>query len=58
MQFESVAAFLDMGGHGGYVWAAYGLTLAVLAWNLVAPWLARRSFLADEARRMRREEAQ
>jgi heme exporter protein CcmD len=23
-----------MGGRGAYVWAAYGITLAVLLWNL------------------------
>lgn len=31
--------FLSMGGHAGYVWSAYGITLAVLALNV---WLARR----------------
>ncbi len=51
-----MAAFISMGGHGRYIWTAYGLTFAVLAWNLLAPWLAQRSFLADEARRLRREE--
>ena len=25
--------FIAMGGHGGYVWSAYGITLAVLAIN-------------------------
>jgi heme exporter protein D len=28
-----VSEFLAMGGHGGYVWSAYGITLAVLAIN-------------------------
>jgi heme exporter protein CcmD len=26
--------FLAMGGNGGYVWSAYGITLAVLIWNV------------------------
>ena len=26
--------FLAMGGNGAYVWTAYGITLAVLIWNL------------------------
>jgi len=30
--------FLRMGGQGGYVWSAYGLTLAVLVFNV---WWAR-----------------
>jgi heme exporter protein CcmD len=31
--------FLAMGGNGAYVWSAYGITLAVLIWNV---WSARR----------------
>ena len=31
MYFESLAAALAMDGHGPYVWAAYGLTLTVIA---------------------------
>lgn len=27
--------FLTMNGYGGYVWASFGLTLAVLVWNVV-----------------------
>lgn len=30
--------FLAMGGNGAYVWSAYGITLAVLIWNI---WAAR-----------------
>ena len=32
--------FIEMGGHAGYVWPAYGLTALVLVWNW---WAARRS---------------
>lgn len=45
-----------MGHHGPYVWSAYGISLLVLALNLLLPLLARRSYLQDEARRLRREE--
>jgi len=31
--------FLAMGGYAGYVWPAFGLTVAVLAFNI---WSARR----------------
>ncbi len=31
MQFESWAAFFAMGGHGLYVWLAYGATFLVIA---------------------------
>jgi heme exporter protein D len=34
--------FLRMGGHGAYVWSAYGITLAVLVGNV---WWARRRHL-------------
>jgi heme exporter protein D len=33
-----VTDFLAMGGHGAYVWSAYGITLAVL---IINAWLAR-----------------
>jgi heme exporter protein D len=53
--FSSIAAFFSMGGHGAYVWTAYGLCLATLALNVVLPLLARRRYLVDVARRLRRE---
>jgi len=31
--------FLTMGGHGGYVWSAYGITFAVL---VLSGWAATR----------------
>ncbi len=55
MSFESFADFLAMGKHGLYVWTSYGISLAVLALNVVLPILARRRYLQDEARRLRRE---
>jgi heme exporter protein D len=30
-----VSAFLDMGGYAAYVWPSYGLTLVVIALNIV-----------------------
>ncbi|MNT54402.1 Heme exporter protein D (CcmD) [compost metagenome] len=58
MTFTSVAEFLAMGTHGLYVWTSFGISLAVLALNVVLPLLARRRYLQDEARRLRREELQ
>ncbi|MBP9955745.1 heme exporter protein CcmD [Geopseudomonas guangdongensis] len=55
MSFESFSDFLAMGKHGLYVWTAFGVSLAVLALNVVLPILARRRYLQDEARRLRRE---
>ena len=57
MSFESFGDFLAMGHHGPYVWSAYAISLAVLALNVVLPILARRRYLQDEARRLRREKS-
>ena len=58
MSFEYFADFLAMGKHGLYVWTSYGISLAVLALNVALPILARRRYLQDEARRLRRESKQ
>jgi len=58
MSFTSVAEFFAMGNHGPYVWSSFGISLAVLALNVMLPLLARRRYLQDEARRLRREELQ
>ncbi len=36
MQFESWSEFFAMGGHGLYVWLAYGATFMVLAGSYLA----------------------
>lgn len=56
MNFSSFSEFIAMGNHGFYVWTSYGVTLVVLAVNVALPLLARRRYLQDEARRLRREE--
>ncbi|MEK1939687.1 MAG: heme exporter protein CcmD [Pseudomonas sp.] len=58
MSFSSFSEFLAMGNHGLYVWTAYGFSLAVLALNVALPVLARRRYLQEEARRLRRESQQ
>ncbi|ACO79207.1 Cytochrome c-type biogenesis protein [Azotobacter vinelandii CA] len=57
MSFSSFAEFVAMGNHGLYVWSAYGIGLAVLVINVAGPLLARRRYLREEARRLRREES-
>ncbi len=58
MSFESFGDFLAMGHHGPYVWSTYGISLLVLAINVAEPLLARRRYLQEEARRLRREAQQ
>ena len=55
MSFASFGDFLAMGHHGVYVWLAYGICLAVLGLNVALPIMARRRYLQQEARRLRRE---
>ena len=57
MYFYSVADFLAMGHHGPYVWSAWGLTLAIVAWNILQPWRMRRRLLREQAALLRREQA-
>lgn len=56
MAFESFAEFLNMGGHGLYVWLSYGLGLLVVLLNLILPHLQSKSVQRDLSRRLRREE--
>ncbi|CAK9890503.1 heme exporter protein CcmD [Pseudomonas sp. NPDC087612] len=55
MSFASFSDFLAMGHHGLYVWSAYGICLLVLALNVAAPVRAKRRYLQEQARRLRRE---
>ncbi|MGE8361568.1 heme exporter protein CcmD [Pseudomonas sp.] len=57
MSFASLSEFFAMGIHGAYVWSSYGISLAILVLNVALPVLARRRYLQDEARRLRREES-
>ena len=55
MSFASLSDFIAVGHHGVYVWSSYGICLAVLALNVALPIAARRRYLQQEARRLRRE---
>lgn len=50
MNWESLSAFIDMGGRGSFVWGAYGVTAALIAVELWA--LSRRR--RDTLRHLRR----
>jgi len=56
MAFESFADFLNMGGHGLYVWLCYGLGLLIIVMNLVLPLQQSKQVVRDLRRRLRREE--
>ncbi|MCW9033327.1 MAG: heme exporter protein CcmD [Rhodospirillales bacterium] len=42
---ESISEYINMGGHGGYIWPAYGATLLVMVALLVT---SIRGLKADE----------
>lgn len=44
-QFESIADFIAMNGHGPFVWSAYAITFAVLIFLLVSPLLQKKAFI-------------
>lgn len=52
-QFDSLASFMAMNGHGPFVWASYGITFVVLVYLLVSPVLQRRAFFRQQAKQQR-----
>ena len=56
MAFDSVAAALEMGGHGGYVWFVYAVALLVVVFLLLSPVRASRQFFQDQRGRIRRDD--
>lgn len=57
-QFESIQEFIQMGGHGPYVWSAYVISLSVLIWLIVSPIRRKTKLLKDIARQQQRDLAQ
>ncbi|WP_277253050.1 heme exporter protein CcmD [Neptunomonas phycophila] len=58
MQFSTFSEFINMGGHGLYVWLAYGIALAIITANILMPILARKALINNLVRRARREKRQ
>ncbi len=56
-QFDSLNEFIQMGGHGPYVWASYVISLAVLVWLIVSPLLRKRKLIQEVVREQCREAA-
>jgi len=57
-QFDSLAAFLSMNGHGPYVWASYAITFAALLYLLINPLLERKAFVRQQQKLQRLAEAE
>jgi heme exporter protein D len=56
MYFDSLDAALTMDGHGGFVWAAYGICLLVLALILLAPRRRQKKILLQLAGEQKRQQ--
>ena len=54
-RFESMQDFLQMSGHGPYVWSAYVISIAVMLWLVISPLRRRRQLLLDVQCQQRRE---
>jgi heme exporter protein D len=50
----SLQEFFAMGGYAFYVWTAYGITLIVLAANIVIPIVQRKQFLRRQILKQKR----
>ena len=47
-QFESLDAFITMGGHGPHVWARYLLVYIILIYLTLSPLLSKKTFLKQQ----------
>jgi heme exporter protein D len=50
----TIQEFFSMGGYAFYVWTAYGITLIVLAVNIIIPVLQRKQFLRRQLLKQKR----
>jgi len=48
MQFDSLSDFIQMNGHGVYVWAVYFLGLGVLLLNVLRPKMMMKRFYKEQ----------
>jgi len=55
MSFTSVTDFIQMGGHGLYVWMAYTAGVIVLIYNLVIPKMKKSALIKRLSQQVKRE---
>ena len=56
MQFSTFAEFINMGGHGFYVWLAYGVSATLLMVLVFASLNKNKTIIRDIQKRQQREE--
>ena len=57
MYFDSLSDFINMGGHGLYVWSCYAITLLLMAASIVLPWFNLKRIRKQLSRQFAREAA-
>ena len=40
MQFSTWIEFIEMGGHGLYVWLSFAIAIGVISINVLQPWMS------------------
>ena len=48
MRWSSLSEFISMGGYGLYVWGSYGVTLVLLAGEVIMLWKRKRELSKRE----------
>jgi|TARA_B110000196_G_scaffold66837_1_gene56610 heme exporter protein D len=56
MQFDSISAFIDMGGYGFYVWLSYGVSIFALALLIFTSISSHKKIKLQITQRIKREE--
>lgn len=56
MYFDNVADFIAMGGHGFFVWSAYGISALLIIGNMVLAARQQGRVRREIARQVRREQ--
>ena len=55
MQFDSISAFLDMGGYGFFVWLSYGVSITALALLVFSSLSSHKKIKQQIVQRQKRE---
>ena len=57
MQFDSLSDFIQMNGHGIYVWTVYILGVAILVMNVIRPKMLQKKFYLEQAKILKMQNA-
>lgn len=55
MQFTDINTFLNMGGHGFYVWLSYGVGLLVFLIAFISPILEKKKIMKELSQFQKRQ---